>query len=82
MFKNVTVTEPLSYLETIALEGRAIAVITDSGGVQREAYWSKKPVFVLRDTTEWVEQLATGWAYLVKEDELDNLSKIVKLRIL
>jgi len=76
--ENFKIVDPVSYMEMVDIESKASYIITDSGGVQREAYWSKKPVFVLRDTTEWVEQLATGWAYLVKENELDNLSEIVK----
>lgn len=74
-FKTI---DPVSYMEMIDLESRASYIITDSGGVQREAYWSQKPVFILRDTTEWVEQLSTGWAYLIKEEELSKLSEIVK----
>jgi len=68
MFKNVTVTEPLSYLETIALEGRSIAVITDSGGVQREAFFLNKPCLIVRDRSEWTDLINNKFAVITDLD--------------
>ncbi len=53
--------EPLGYPEMIALVRNARAVVTDSGGLQKEAYWLAVPCITVRDETEWVETVASGW---------------------
>jgi UDP-GlcNAc3NAcA epimerase len=54
-------TGPLTYREMVALESGAFRIFTDSGGVQREAYFAAVPCITLRDTTEWTNTVATGW---------------------
>jgi UDP-N-acetylglucosamine 2-epimerase (non-hydrolysing)/UDP-GlcNAc3NAcA epimerase len=66
--REVLVTPPLGYLDFTALLLRARAVLTDSGGVQKEAYLAGVPCVTMRDTTEWVETVTAGWNELVDLD--------------
>src|SRR5690349_1048518 len=77
---GVVVAPPLGYLEFAGLLLHCRAVLTDSGGVQKEAYLAGKPCITLRDTTEWRETVETGWNVLVDLDRaaaLDALSRPV-----
>lgn len=65
---NVSVFEPFSYLEMLTVLNAATKVITDSGGLQKEAYWSKKPCITIRSETEWVETLHHNWNVLTCAD--------------
>lgn len=62
--KNFNITSPVSFLEMIALEKNAGIIMTDSGGVQKEAYFFKKPCVILREETEWTELVENGCAIL------------------
>jgi UDP-GlcNAc3NAcA epimerase len=61
---NVQCIEPAGYGELVALLDGCTVVLTDSGGLQKEAYWAEKPCITLRDETEWTELLETGWNVL------------------
>jgi UDP-N-acetylglucosamine 2-epimerase len=65
---NVKQLRPLGYVEMLALASQARVVLTDSGGLQKEAYWIGVPCVTLRDETEWVETVATGWNHVVGAD--------------
>ena len=63
---NVQAIEPLGYLEMLALVAAADAVVTDSGGLQKEAYWLGVPCVTVRPSTEWVDTVAAGANSLVE----------------
>jgi UDP-N-acetylglucosamine 2-epimerase (non-hydrolysing)/UDP-GlcNAc3NAcA epimerase len=65
---GLVLTEPLGYIEFSTLLHNARAVVTDSGGVQKEAYLASVPCVTLRVSTEWVETVETGWNTTVDLD--------------
>ena len=70
-FDRVKLTEPVGYLDMIALESSAAVIATDSGGVQKEAFFCKVPCVILRDETEWSELVDLGWNTLAPPESAD-----------
>lgn len=73
-FKNVRLISAIGYIDFMALLENAAKVITDSGGIQKEAYLLKIPCITIRDNTEWIETLSGGWNILTGVDS----RKIIK----
>lgn len=65
---NVSLIEPVGYFDMVTLEANARLIATDSGGVQREAYFLAKPCITVRDETEWAETVSVGWNVLASAD--------------
>jgi UDP-N-acetylglucosamine 2-epimerase len=65
---NIILCEPLSYVEMLALVARSAILLTDSGGLQKEAFVLKVPCVTLREETEWIETLEDGWNVLTGTD--------------
>ncbi len=73
---NVKIISPVGYLEMITLLDNCYKVLTDSGGLQKEAYFLQKPCVTLRDETEWIETLEDGWNFIAGADKQKILDKI------
>jgi len=65
---DVKIVSPLSYFEMILLEKSAKIILTDSGGIQKEAFFYKVPCITMRDETEWLETLENGWNIITGAD--------------
>jgi UDP-GlcNAc3NAcA epimerase len=78
---HVKMIDPVGYLEMLAYEAACSAVLTDSGGVQKEAFFFHKPCITLRDSTEWVELVQVGWNTLAGADRDTIVSAIKNLHI-
>ncbi|MHA1659814.1 MAG: non-hydrolyzing UDP-N-acetylglucosamine 2-epimerase [Promethearchaeota archaeon] len=78
--RNIKIIPPVSYLDMLILEKNAKKILTDSGGIQKEAYILKVPCITLRETTEWVETVEDGWNILVgtlKEKIIKNVNEFM-----
>ncbi len=73
----VRISQPLSYLDFAALASQARVIVTDSGGIQKEAYWYGVPCVTARPSTEWVDTVELGANVLV-DDDPDRLAEAVR----
>jgi len=77
---SIKIIEPISYLDMIKLQKESRHILTDSGGIQKEAYFLKIPCITLRHETEWVETLQYGWNMLVGTDSKKILTAIQQFK--
>ncbi len=74
---NVRLIPPAGYLDFTALAAQARVVATDSGGAQKEAYWLGVPCVTLREETEWVETVETGWNTLAGSSDSGRIATAI-----
>jgi UDP-GlcNAc3NAcA epimerase len=78
---KLTITDPLPFLDMVALEQASRLILTDSGGVQKEAFFYRVPCITMRDETEWVETVDLGWNKLVGATTNSILSAVSQLML-
>jgi UDP-N-acetylglucosamine 2-epimerase len=77
---HIHLIKPVGYLAMITLQQHARMILTDSGGMQKEAYWLSTPCITLRDETEWNETVTAGWNVLVGADTQAILQAVESFR--
>ena len=78
LLKGLIVIEPVGFLDMVSLEKNAKLIATDSGGIQKEAYFHRVPCVTLRDETEWVETLEAKWNVVVGADSIQAITDAVR----
>jgi UDP-GlcNAc3NAcA epimerase len=74
--ENIKILDPVGFLDMVLLEKNSKKIVTDSGGVQKEAFFMDKPCITMRDETEWVETVNNGWNVVVGADKEKILNNI------
>lgn len=77
---GLRITEPVSYLDMLRLESEARVILTDSGGVQKEAFFLRTPCVTLREETEWVETVKSGWNTITGTDPQRILKAVLEAK--
>jgi UDP-GlcNAc3NAcA epimerase len=76
--ENIQLIDPVGYLEMIRLEKNASLIVTDSGGIQKEAFFHKVPCVTLRDETEWLETVDLGWNQLAAPENHTSIEESIR----
>lgn len=76
-FGAIRVIEPVGYLDMTDLEKHAKMIVTDSGGVQKEAFFYRVPCITLRDETEWVELVEAGWNKVIRPNHSPEIGNAI-----
>lgn len=76
--KKIKMIDPVGYIDMVALEMNAAVISTDSGGLQKEAYFHRVPCVTLRNETEWIELVQSGWNRLAPPGKCDIASSILQ----
>ncbi|OKH13839.1 non-hydrolyzing UDP-N-acetylglucosamine 2-epimerase [[Limnothrix rosea] IAM M-220] len=79
--QSLCLIEPVGYYDMIALEKNAKMIVTDSGGIQKEAYFYQVPCATLRDETEWLELMESGWNCLIPPHCADEMVEKLRVRM-
>lgn len=74
---SISVIEPVGYLDMVMLERNALLIATDSGGVQKEAFFCRVPCVTLRDETEWTELVEVGWNRIVSPSSCEAIVEAI-----
>lgn len=75
------IIDPVGYFDMVTLERFARMILTDSGGIQKEAYWLKVPCITLRDETEWVETVESGWNVISGTEASRIMATVASFRL-
>jgi UDP-N-acetylglucosamine 2-epimerase len=80
LYPNISFIHAVGYLDMLSLICNSHTILTDSGGVQREAYFAQVPSIIFRDTTEWIEQVECGWSILAGLNNIKILESYEKIK--